>query len=248
MSTKEETTALVERIKAGAPELMPELWDSVKNLVAWYAGKVSNMLPASAGLAFEDLYNSGYLALTSAVERYEGGGEFIALFMLCLKTAFAEAAGNRRGLDPLRRLNTRSLDEPLPGCEDVTLCDTIADNRNDYEDAEHRVFIEQLHAELEKALNALPETEAFTIRGRYYEELTQKAVGQMLGISHQYARQIEQQALRKLRSPKISRPLRQFIEEKTPYYMHVGVNRFNSTGSSAPEHLTIMREQWAAQE
>lgn len=77
-------------------------------------------------MTFDDLYQSGYIALADAVDRYERqeDGTFIALFMLRLKSAFMEASGSRGKtsvLDPIRQICTQSLDAPLDGAEDMTL-------------------------------------------------------------------------------------------------------------------------------
>ena len=44
-------------------------------------------------------------------------------------------------------------------------------------------------------------------------EMSLEEIAAVLGISRERVRQIEQQALRKIRSPHISRKLREFMEE-----------------------------------
>jgi len=44
-------------------------------------------------------------------------------------------------------------------------------------------------------------------------EMSLEEIAEVLGISRERVRQIEQQALRKIRSPHISRKLREFMEE-----------------------------------
>jgi len=243
MSTKEEIISLVERVQGGEDALMPELWNEVERLVAWYVGKTIPNVPISAGVTFEDLYNSGYLALAYAVRHYDQNGSFIALFMLCLKTAFVEASGTRsKGLDPLRRLETQSLDAPLPGFEDITLGDTISDFANAYESVEKRIFNEQLHNELERALSALPAIKAEALRYRYFKGSTLKETGEALSVTVKHARLIEGQALRDIRKSHAIAPLRQFLESGTPYYLHVGVQQFNRTNTSATEQIVLIRE------
>ena len=49
-----------------------------------------------------------------------------------------------------------------------------------------------------------------TTKGREY---TLEEIAQILGITRERVRQIEMQALRKLRSPKVSRKLKEYTEE-----------------------------------
>lgn len=55
-------------------------------------------------------------------------------------------------------------------------------------------------------------------------------------------RLVEQKALRKLRHPRTAKPLRAFIEERTNYYRHVGVDAFQRLRSSSVELEAIRRE------
>jgi len=173
MSNKEDITALVERIKDGELDLTSELWNKVERLAAWQARRIVTKLLPSAGVDFDDLYNSGYIALCDAVEHYEpNSGEFLSLFMLCLRTAFAEASGGRSKRemkDPLRQASTSSLNELLPNSEKTTFVDVIPDERNAFEEADERIYRQQLHEALDKALNAIPERESDVIRRRYYQ-------------------------------------------------------------------------------
>ncbi|MFB0919751.1 MAG: DnaB-like helicase C-terminal domain-containing protein [Oscillospiraceae bacterium] len=172
----------------------------------------------------------------------------IALFMLSLKTAFAEASGARskRAMkDPLRQADTDSLNVLLPDSDKTTLEDTIPDERDEYEESEKRIFQEQLHKELERVLNEIPVEEAETVRHRYYDDLSIKATAEAMKIETAKARQLEGYGLRHLRAPKLSQPLRQFIEETTPYYLSVGPQRFISTGTSSTEQIVLIRERLA---
>ena len=247
MSRKDEITELVIRIQNGEKDIMPELWGKVERLVAWQANRIVFNLPASAGVTFEDLYNSGYLALDDAIKRYESqSGEFTSLFMLCLKTAFAESSGFRSEKsknDPLRQMSTGSLDAPLKDTEDMALVDTIVDERNDYEAVEERIYNEQLHEALEQALNTLTPREAEILRHRYYNGETLKEAGTAIGVTAEQARKIEGCAFTSLRRRKNLLSLQQFVEERTPYYMRGSVKSFNTTGMSATEQAVLMREK-----
>jgi len=253
MSTNEQVTELVHKIRNGERDKIYELWYKVERLVAWRADKVIKKLPASAGVTFEDLYNSGYIALCEAVERYdEEKGEFIALFILRLKSAFIEASGSKSKhalKDPLRQANTQSLDQPLDRAEDMRLSDVLEDERNYFEDIEEQIYNEQLHEALERCLNSIPVHESEVIRRRYYKGETRKDISRVMGITEYQAIDFEKNAIRDIRKSKHFKCLQQFVEERTPYYLHVGIQQFNTTQTSSTEKVVLIREaleqEWA---
>ena len=71
--------------------------------------------------------------------------------------------------------------------------------------------------------------------------MTLKQIGESLGIAPERARQIEREAMRKLRIPSRSAPFRGYYEQylsPSPIY-HVGVGKFNRTWTSATEHEAL---------
>lgn len=238
---------LVVLIQAGERDRLPELWEQVERFVARQANRLLIALGDRAavyGLEFDDLYNSGYIALVRAVELYdpEPGMPFIGLLALCLKTAFAETGGWRTSKrDPLTK--STSLDAPVKaGADDgdkATFGDFIPDTRalQELQDVEEREYQEQLHAALERALGTLEADEEATIRARYYQGRTLEEIGPK-------ARYLVPKALTKLRNrTQVRSELEQFIEQRTPYYLRVGVQTFQNTGESAVERIFFKREQ-----
>lgn len=237
--TNEELVALIQ---AGERDRLPELWDQVERFVARQANRLLIAMGDSAaahGLEFDDLYNSGYIALARAVELYdpEPGMQFIGLLALCLKTAFAETGGWRTSKrDPLTK--STSLDAPINvGDEEAdALGDFIPDPAaaQAFQNVEERLYQEQLHAALERALGTLEADEEST--ARYYQGRTLEEIGPQ-------ARTLESHAFVKLRRVQVRRELEQYIERRTPYYMSVGVQKFQNTGESAVERIVFLREQ-----
>ena len=94
----------------------------------------------------------------------------------------------------------------------------------------HRFFIEDdtvpapdttatnnlLHEHLESVLNTLPPREARILQLRYGlvdgQHLTLNEVGRKMGVTRERVRQIEAQALRRLRTPSIQRTLRSYLD------------------------------------
>ena len=181
--TNEELVALIQ---AGERDRLPELWEQVERFVALQANRLLHAMgpdrAALAGVEFGDLYNSGYFALVDAVERYDPaqGMQFIGLFALCLKSAFAEAGGWRTSKrDPLN--SSKSLDARLKeGDEDRgAFGDFIPDPKaaqalQDVEDGIQRDYTRQA---VRQALEQLPTEERLAIKAYYYEGLTVKASG-----------------------------------------------------------------------
>lgn len=237
---------LVAMIQGGKRERLAELWRQVERFVAVQAHKRLVLSGGLGGVEFDDLYNAGYIALVAAVNTYDplAGMSFIGWLATTLKTAFAEAGGYRtrkQALDPLQQAG--SLDAPIGDDEDGTaLGDFQADPQavQAFEDVEQGVYREQLHTAMEEALGALPARQRDTLRRRFYQLRTLEEIAAAEGVYRETVRQWQEKGLRALRC---SRELQQFVEERTPYYLRVGVGQFQRTGESAVERIVIRREQ-----
>lgn len=180
--TNEELVALIQ---AGERDRLPELWEQVERFVASRANRLLIAMGDRAavhGLEYGDLYNSGYFALVDAVEHYDPaqGMQFIGLFALHLKSAFAEAGGWRTSKrDPLN--SSKSLDARLKEDDEGSgaFGDFIPDPRaaqalQDVEDGIQRDYTRQA---VRQALEQLPTEERLAIKAYYYEGQTVKASG-----------------------------------------------------------------------
>lgn len=128
-----------------------------------------------------------------------------------------------------------------------TLGDLIADPgaAQAFQDAEDRLYMEHLRSILENALGKIPVQQADILRRRYYQNQGLKESAAAEGVYGDTVRQWQEKGLRALRRPQIIRELRQFVEERTPYYLQVGVSEFHRTGESAVEKIVIRRERLA---
>lgn len=229
---------LVAEIQSGRRELLGTLWEQVERFI-W---RMAKQRPDTGAVGREDLYQSGYLALVAAVDSYDPEREtaFVGWLALHLKTAFNEAANyrtERQRKDPMHQAD--SLSRPLDD-EGGELLDVVADPHGlqGLQEAEERIWREELSAALEKALAVLPEDESDTLRRRYYQGQTLAKCAEEMGVWPESVRQRESKGLRALRKTE----LRRFIEERTPYYLHVGAARFNTTQTSAVEEIVFWRE------
>jgi RNA polymerase primary sigma factor len=121
------------------------------------------------------------------------------------------AARVRRTLAAAQPL--RSLAEPIGADGDQRLSDIIADTHTPSPEATAHAAL--LGEALEQAIAQLPEREARIVRMRYLggEKRTLESIGAELGITRERVRQIEADALRKLRHPALGRGLRAFLDE-----------------------------------
>lgn len=230
---------LVGLIQAGECDRLPELWAQVERFVAQQANRRAR--GTSGAVDFDDLYQAGYLAMVAAADSFDPdkGMAFIGWLALHLKTAFNVASNrlsDRQKRDPIH--SAGSLDAPVGAEGDATLGDLQPDpdSLKAFEEAEDRVWRE-LHDALEKALDTLPEDQADTLRRKFYYEQPLVAIAADTGVSPEMVRQRAAMGLRVLRRPRISRELRQYIEERTPYY--VGVGR-----SVSCTRVVVSRSDW----
>lgn len=236
---------LVAKIQAGERDRLPELWEQVERFVASRAQRLMTLyangyMTNTGGVEFDDLYNSGYIALVAAVDTYkpDSEGAFIGWFAFALQNAFAKIGGWRSSgqrSDALRR--AVSLDAPPSedgGEDDRALAELVEDPSaaQGLQGVEDSIFLDQLHAALERALQRLPEAEGDAIRGKYFE-------GRELSRDEKNA---EHRGMSKLINPALHAELLQYIEDRTPYYLRVGIQTQRNTGESAVEKIVFKRE------
>lgn len=233
-------------IRAGDREKMIELWSRVERFVCCQAEKRARALNGRGGVTAEDLCQSGFLAMIAAVNTFDpaAGKSFIGWLAVYLKTEFAQAAGYRsKKRDALDF--AESIEAPVPGTDDLDLGDTLEDLEAaaDFQAVEDRLNNEQLHNALEAPLNDLPLEQGAALRGRYYRGQTLGQLAQAMGTSQERVRGLIKNGLAKIRRGKYSRSLEAFIELRTPYYAHVGVETFCTTWTSATELAVFERER-----
>ena len=236
---------LVAGIQAGATERMGELWAQIDGLVKQQAQKVMSALRLRGnpcGIEFDDLYQTGYIALTEAVRTYKPDGMAFSVWLVYyLKSAFAAATGYRTTggqNEPLN--NALSLDMAAGEETDgLTLGDCIEDPRaaEQITGTVDELWNNQLSGALAEALAAIPELRADILRLRYFEDLSLENIRHRVGISRDRATMEERRGLRDLRTDK----LRQFYE--FDYYGGTGLTVFRNTGTSVQERYLLELER-----
>lgn len=148
----------------------------------------------------------------------------------------------RHILEDARKGQIQSLSAPLGEDGDLSLEDTIPDQRDDYAGVLDAVQQEELGAVLWPMVDSLGERQAQTLRARYQDGKTLKETGEALGCSLQQARVIETNALRTLRRPRYANRLRPFLYDdmvRSKGMRGTGAERFRQTWTSATERAAL---------
>lgn len=236
--TNEELVALIQR---GDSEKMALLWEQVERFVAFRANRIITLSGDRIKVEFDDLYNSGYLALVKAVETFdaEKGFSFLTCFDYHLRNVFAETVGYRWKNKFRAESSVVSLETPTGEDDSTTIGDTVADSCNVEETVIESVTQQELHDLLERALGELLPLEEQVLRQLYYEENTLEAVGETHSLSKERIRQIKGNAIRKIRCGPVRKNLEQYIDRRTNWYVSYSVQ----SQRSPVEEIVMRREE-----
>ena len=240
---------LAELVQEGNDGLIPQLWEQVQVYVRRKAETAMRSIPPEHGVEVDDLAQSGYFALLEAVATFDRGkGTFLCWLEKYLKTEFAVAGGYRTSRrDPLN-LST-SIDQPVSSVFPVssddsdgeTFAETIPDETDSYADIEEQIYMEQLHAALDSAVDGLPSTQREVIRGRYWQGKSLRNLSEELGVSIEGIRRREKAALSELRKPRVANSLSEFLDDRTDFYRG-GLRQFKTSHTSSVETAVLHRE------
>lgn len=134
----------------------------------------------------------------------------------------------------------KSIYESVKGVDNLTVGDTIPDNRIDFENT---IAAADESACVRAVVEELPEEEKEIIKLSYFEGLPYSVIAQQINKSVERVRQLKQRGLRQLRHPRMSkRLLDEDIDRRTLFYSHRGVSKFNTTWTSSTEQTVLQRE------
>ena len=211
-------------------------WENVKNLCYLLAKKYYNLhteLCARCGVTLEDLRQESYFAFLKAVEAYETDGQYELSTYLNypLQNAFNTLCGMRTEKGRQEPLNLcDSLDRQIISDDvEITLGDTIESDERPIEGAEERIYTEQLHNALDKAMErCCSADERVLLEEVYYKDTP---------IGDNQRRQTHNKAIRHLRYAKELTAYRQDIISHS-YYMG-GLKTFENTFTSSTEWAVL---------
>ena len=221
------------------PDIMLQLWESVKRLVAFWA-KRYHRNGATRLYDTDDLLQSAFLALSDAVQKFDPErGDFTTLFHYYCRRHFAEVAGIRSS-KPRPEVSALSLDMPLGEDGDASLSDTLADPAADFEQdlIEHTAAQEDCAAILAE-IDKLPDAQRKSLLMTAWEGLTFRAVAEKLGVTVSAVNQNREKGAMRVRN---SATGKRIAQERYSDCRRVSVKRFKETHTSEQEQFILWLE------
>lgn len=201
-ATNEELAALA---KTGDRAALAALWEQNRGLLAVLFRRLyvrAGARVTQAGVTWADVEQCFYLAIAQAVQVYEPerGTLFTSVLGYAVKTVFFELIGYRTERTKREPLNCAcSLDEPVTGEDgsETPREELTPDNTAEwaFENAERRVYCEQLRRALDTEIAKLSPIQQAAVRVRFYENLTLAQTGERIHCNAEYARRQVDRAL-----------------------------------------------------
>lgn len=191
----------------------------------------------------EDLMQAGTLGVWAAAQSFDPDGgkswaSYAAWFIKREMRALLGIASTRRRAD----LGAVSLSAPVSGGDPdgPAIEETIADETLPEIDAGALAWDER--RQVREAVDRLKDDrQRRAIMARFFAGQSQAEIGAAMGITAQRVSEIIRAGFRTLRQDRRLREIAE-IEARTPYYVKIGIRRFNTTMTNAPEYAALWRE------
>lgn len=246
---------LAIKAKSGDEAALLELWKNKRGM-AYKMGRSRFLMHFemgnTRGADLDDFMQCGFIALMRAVDSYnpEKPFAFSTCFCNALKTEYDYLMRTRDHSKSDILDNAISYDAPIKTApfngssgqridDGSCIRDLIVDPQNPFEEVEDKIFQEEQHEAIEKALEQIPEKQSAAVRLRYYKDKTMREIGESMGLSYNQIRNILKYAFINLRTDEIKRSLEPFIDLRTDFYRRGSV--INQT--SPVEENVIRREE-----
>ena len=246
---------LAIKAKTGDEAALLELWKNKRGM-AYKMGRSRFLMHFemgnTRGADLDDFMQCGFLALMRAVNSYdpEKPFAFSTCFGNALKTEYDYLMRTRDHSKSDILDHAISYDAPIKTAsfkgssgyrvdEESCIFDLIADPQNPFEEVEDKIFQEEQHKAIEKALNRIPENQRTAVRLKYYKDKTMQEIGESMGLSYNQIRNILKYAFINLRTDEIKKDLEPFIDLRTDFYRCGSV----ANQTSPVEENVIRREE-----
>lgn len=136
--------------------------------------------------------------------------------------------------------NLESIDGLVPGTDDLTVGELVADPANQYENLIDQIEQQELSDTLWNLVDTLPEEQRDVVRTQYQEDLTLPQVGDRLGMDYGAVKTARARAFRELRKPHYTNKLSRFLPDRALSMAYgVGVDNYNRTWTSSTERAAF---------
>lgn len=221
-----------------------ELYSENKGLLYYVARRYSKACLYDRAVSVEDLVQAGFFGLVQAQKTFDPeAGNWAGWAARYIAKEIYKALGLRDGKPVKAHWAALSLDAPLnPNEPDgLTGADVLEDDTLPAID--EAVTLDDMRRCVRQAVERLEnDQQRLVIQFCGLEGQPYEAAAGRLGVSVERVRQIRGKALERLRRDKILRE-DAGIEQRTPYYRHVGLKAFRNTNTSATEKAVLWREE-----
>ncbi|MBM2823750.1 MAG: polymerase, sigma 28 subunit, FliA/WhiG [Thermoleophilia bacterium] len=204
MAAVDQTQVLwLEFRKSGDQALRDRLILTYAPLVKFVAGRVGASLPSHVDE--QDLVSYGLLGLIGAIERFDPGREikFETFAMARIRGAIIDELRSLDWVPRSVRTRARQIERAIAVLEkelmraptDEEIAKKLGVTGDELEDSLHE--ISRTSAE---AISDLPEREKLVVTLYYYEELTLREIGEVLGVTESRVSQLHTKAILRLKA------------------------------------------------
>lgn len=205
----------------------------------YWANKYRWALQLRNDIDYEDLVQAALMGEYIAKQTYNPDrGPFPNFSAYFIKKEIRTLLGIRNGGEIPKRL--LSLDEPLNAESGTTWADVLEDDTRP--DNDEVVYLNERREGVRAAINRLPEQRRNVMWQFYIQGKGSAEIGNTLGLPSSRILHILADGRRCMYRDRL---LRQLAGIKTPYYVHIGMNTFNTTHTSAVEYAFFRKEEQA---
>ena len=215
------------------------LWEQNRGLCYRIARRYMWYIENDPAIDIDDLAQQAFFGLVTAAESFDGtrGKTWAGWAAWHVAKELRDALGLANARNPYRHRVAR-LNAPIDGeDDDLTLEETIADENAPSPD--ECALQRDIRYILALAVSELEPLRRECVQMRFCKRMTERAIGEKLGLSVSQVRSAWGKGLRDLR---MKRPIMALsLDESTNFCPRVGVEEFHRTRTSATEKAVLWR-------
>lgn len=240
--TNEQIAISIYTGSGNSEQLLSQLWGNIKRLAYKHCNRYYYAYSdaySRRGVTIEDLMQECYFAMLDAVKYYgKRGGKyrFTTFFGYTARTRITRCGACKR--DAL--VKSDSIDKPLPGTDNFTVADTVADEyaADEFAHAEDSAALGSIFDEVKKALSERPDW-CTVLLDIYGKGRTMGQIARERGCSAENIRSKKRDALRMLRRSSNAYIQELRAEALAEAYRGSGFNTWAKTFTSSTERTAL---------